>query len=133
NSGNEYKVIYLLTKSPYKDASTSSQFNKIPKPLKQTVINKTDFPETPQNSNTIFNTDVGMKNAFDIIFDQAKSIQILQEKVMNLQTELEKVVIKLKSQNDTNSCSCAGRKSNEKPNIISTGTNTSFEQQNNIE
>jgi hypothetical protein len=70
-----------------------------------------------------------MKNAFDIIFDQAKSIQLLQEKVTSLQNELEKVVIKLKSQNDDRSltCSCSGKRSVDKPNMISTGMNTSLD------
>jgi len=62
-------------------------------------------------------------NAYEIIYDQARSIQALQEKINILQRELETVVIKLKTQEDNSlNCSC-GKKNNK--NLISTGTNTS--------
>jgi hypothetical protein len=62
-------------------------------------------------------------NAYEIIYDQARSIQALQEKITILQRELETVVIKLKTQEENSlNCSC-GKKTNK--NLISTGTNTS--------
>jgi hypothetical protein len=50
-----------------------------------------------------------MKSALDIIYDQARSIQMLQEKVNTLQSELEKVVLQLSVKNNTErslTCSC---------------------------
>jgi hypothetical protein len=104
-----------------KEVHTISQFNKIPKPIKH---NRSDIPETPTESNHLINLDNGsnIKNALDIIFDQARNIQILQEKVMSLQSELEKVVLRLRITNDDksmNCTSCSGRR-----NAKSVGTNT---------
>ena len=79
-------------------------------------------------------TNSNMQNAYEIIYDQAKSIQLLQEQIIKLQTELNFVVNKMKIQEDSqrNSmiCSCGGKKSSEKQNVISTGTNTSIDIQN---
>jgi hypothetical protein len=61
-----------------------------------------------------------MKSALDIIYDQARSIQLLQERVNTLQSELEKVVLQLSVKNNERSltCSCRSEKN------ISTGSNT---------
>jgi len=86
--------------------------------------------------NIIGDPSNNLRNAYTIIYDQANSIQILQEKVTKLQSELEHVVSKIKNQSEEKSlnCSCGNRKSNEKPNLqlISTATNTSFDLAQNL-
>jgi len=75
-------------------------------------------------------TNNNLRNAYTIIYDQANSIQILQEKVTKLQTELENVASKLKNQSEEKSLnsSCGNRQSNErKIAVISTATNTSLD------
>jgi hypothetical protein len=64
----------------------------------------------------IIKTGDEMKSALDIIYDQARSIQMLQDKVNTLQSELEKVVLQLNIKNTTErslTCSCRSEK-NEK-------------------
>lgn len=46
--------------------------------------------------------------------------------MLKLQTELDNVMSKLKNQSETSVCSC-GKKSTDKPIVVSTGTNTSDE------
>lgn len=80
--------------------------------------------------NNFIDHNNNLKNAYTIIYDQANSIQILQDKVSKLQTELENVASKLKNQSDEKSltCDCGNRRSNEKHiPLISTGTNTSLD------
>ena len=54
----------------------------------------------------------------------------MQEKVTKLQSELENVAFKLKNQSEEKSltsCSCGNPRYNDKPQIISTGINTSLD------
>ena len=91
-------------------------------------------PSLNKNETVSHGHESNIQNAYDIIYDQAKSIQFLQEQIVKLQKELSFVVDKLKTQDDKerNSmvCSCGGKTSVEKQNVISTGTNTSIEIQN---
>jgi hypothetical protein len=120
------KVFKCLQQSQFKDNPISSQIIKIPKPVKH---NRSDIPETPTNPSKLisYNLDSnsGIKSAFDIIFDQAKNIQVLQDKVMSLQSELEKVVLRLKLTSEERGSICSSCQ--EKKNTTSAGTNTSFE------
>lgn len=71
-----------------------------------------------------------LKNAYDIIYDQAKSIQFLQEEIVMFQKQLETTTQKLIVEEEKNrNCTCS-KNSGERLKV-STGTNTSHELINN--
>lgn len=91
--------------------------------------------QPPQANNQSHHKINTIENAYEIIYDQAKSIQTLQDKILNLQSELDLVLSKLKNHEDkdksSTNCSCGRRSNNNVNNFVSTGTNTSLDLHNN--
>ncbi len=107
--------------------SIDNNINSLSKKIFPPSVPDTNNHLNLQDNNTNNNN---LRNAYTIIYDQANSIQILQEKVRKLQSELERVVSKLKNQPEENSLNCSSgiRKSLEKnKQLISTGINTSID------